>query len=273
MNIISEELQNKEHRRKTLLIGLTFSSGGFIYALSLCFFTNFSSLFTKNSIDSVSMLLPIQTQMNLILTAALLSGSLLGPFLFSRFTRNSLFIILSFLVSICSFLQIFANMRGLLALRFIVSFASGLYPILCNVMISEYIGSAHNGWLGSLFYLFTGLGFVYVALCKRYCSDQFIWLSLLIPAFVELTRLFFVISHCNFDSPVNTFKRLRSKALQGKDLFAVPEVLARRVTAGKSRASVPSAVSRQPVHSGLGCVFLFDAGSRKKHRICIPRPN
>jgi hypothetical protein len=66
---------------------------------------------------------------------------------------------------------------------------------------------------------------VFVSICKQYCSDRFIWLSLLIPLFIEVIRMFFVFSYFNFDSPVNTFNRLRMQILKGNEVFAVPEVI------------------------------------------------
>jgi MFS family permease len=226
MKIINEELQERETRRKTRLFGLTISSGGFIYSLNFCFYIHYSTLFEDNHIDnSISSSKNIQTTMNLILICGIISGSLFSPYIISRLTRNSLCILLSILIAVCSSMQIFANLEGLYILRFLISFASSIYPLLCNVMIREYIGKENNGQYCSLYFVFTGLGFVFIALCKKYCSERFIWLSLLIPVFIEVTRLFFIFNFFNFDSPVNTFNRLRRQVLQGQEVFAVPEVI------------------------------------------------
>jgi MFS family permease len=225
MELISEELQRKETLRHKQLITLCLASSGFTFSLNSNFFNHFHRLFYEINDSTFLLHNNIQQSINLTIFTASLLYSITGPFLLSRLTRNSLSIIISLTILLASLTLIFASISGVIILRFISSYAASFLPLLCSALAKEYLDKTQHAKVVGCFFMFVGLGDLYVHLSVSYVPDDFVWFLLLIPVLWEGSRLFYLVKYLNFDSPVNTFNRLRCKMLQGKDTFAVPEVV------------------------------------------------
>ena len=222
--MISEELQNKEIKEKKSLVSLALSLGGLTWSMNIGFSYFFAPLFLTPENASLQNFLDLKSILNIILEAGIIISAILGPFLFTKLTRNSLLIILSLLVILSSFSSLFCGIKGLQICRLFSSIGTSLSPLLCSALSKEYLGDAWHSHSVSMFFIFSGLGFLGIVLGRHMVSSDFLWLFLLVPTFVEGTRVFYFFNYLNFDSPISTFNRLHAQKLQGTDAFAVPEV-------------------------------------------------